>query len=153
MDVQGNDHIVATTASSLALKTAERIVIDVARSFNRCLGEINMVALPPTYYYILFRIIEEVISFHRSTDRGQWSQDLEVLRVASWHYDQRWQIAGKRLLWPIRTLLTYFNLVCHLISTDRATARLEPSPPLTFRSFEPLRNHPSLITLFNEGGA
>jgi hypothetical protein len=103
VDVQGNDRIVATTASSLALKTAGRIVIDVARSFNHCLGKINMIALPPTYCYIIFRATEELISFHGSTNRDQWSQDLEVLREASWHYGRRWQMAGRRLLWPVRT--------------------------------------------------
>ena len=157
VDVQGNDHIVATTASSLALKTAGRIVIDVARSFNRSLGKINMIAIPPTYCYIIFRATEELISFHGSTDRGQWSQDLEVLREASWHYGRRWQIASKHLLWPIRTfqskLLTCFNLAHHLKSVDKAIASLEPNPPLTFCSFEPLQNHPCLITLFDEGGA
>ena len=97
MDIQGNDRILSATASSLALKTAGRIVIDVARSFNRSLGKINMIAIPPTYCYIIFRAAEELISFHDSTNRGQWSQDLEVLREASWHYGRRWQMAGRRL--------------------------------------------------------
>jgi hypothetical protein len=44
-----------------------------------------------------------------------------------------------------------FNLARHLKSVDMAVASLEPSPPLTFRSFEPLRNHPCIITLFDEG--
>jgi hypothetical protein len=155
VDIQGNDRIAATTASSLALKMAERIVIDVARSFNRCMGKINMIALPPTYCYIIFRATEELISFHSSTDPDQWSQDLEVLREASWHYGRRWQMGGKRLLvFPVRSFnLTCFNLARHLKSVDKATARLEPSPPLAFRSFEPLPNHPCLTTLFEEGEA
>lgn len=136
VDIQGNDRILSATASSLALKTAGRIVIDVARSFNRSLGKINMIAIPPTYCYIIFRAAEELISLHDSTNRGQWSQDLEVLREASWHYGRRWQMAAH-----------------HLKSVDRSIAKLEPNPPLTFCSFEPLRNHPCLITLFDEDGA
>lgn len=155
LDVQGNDLIVARTASSLALKTAGRIVIDVARSFNRCLGEINMIAIPPTYCYIIFRATEELISLHASTNRVQWSQDLEVLREASWHYGRRWQMAGRRLLSPVGTFqfkLTGFILAHNLKSVDKAITSLEPTPPLTFCSFEPLRNHPCLMTLFDEDG-
>jgi hypothetical protein len=59
------------------------------------LGKINMIALPPTYCYIIYRAAEELISFYGSTDRVPWLQDLEVLREASWHYGRRWQMAGK----------------------------------------------------------
>ena len=95
LDIDNNKCNAATTKSSLARKTAGRIVIDVARSFNNCLGEISSVTLPPTYCYIIYRAIQELIAINDRRDRIQLFQDLEVLRETCWHYGRRWQMAGK----------------------------------------------------------
>jgi hypothetical protein len=94
--------MVALTASSLAMKTAARIVVDVAHSFNSSLKKINMIALPPTYCYIIYRATKELISVCGSMDRVQWSRDLEILREACWNYSRRWQIAGMLTSAPVR---------------------------------------------------
>jgi hypothetical protein len=98
LDYNGSRPLVASAASSLALKTATRIVVDVARNFNDSLAKINMITRPPTYCYIIYRAAMELISLHDSMNRTQWSQDLEVLREAIWNYSRRWQVAGRPAL-------------------------------------------------------
>ena len=94
LDYNGSGPVVANAASSLALRTATRIAVDVARNFNDNLAKVNMIARPPTYCYIIYRATIELISLRDSMDRTQWSQDLEILREASWNYSRRWQVAG-----------------------------------------------------------
>jgi len=119
--------------SSLALKTAARIVIDIAHDFNDNLAGLGTINCPPTYCYLIYRAAVELISLHDSMDQIQWSQDLETLREASWNYGRRWQVAAHRLK-----------------SVDKAVTELVSEPPSTFSSFQPLRNEPCLTVLLDE---
>jgi hypothetical protein len=87
--------------SSLALKTAARMVVDIAHNFNNTLAKLGTLNCPPTYCYLVYRATMELISLHDSMDQTQWSHDLETLRQASWHYGRRWQVAGRTALSPI----------------------------------------------------
>jgi hypothetical protein len=69
-------------------------VVDIARNFNDSLANVNMIARPPTYCHVIYRATVELLSLYDSTDRIQWSQDLEILREANWNYSRRWQVAG-----------------------------------------------------------
>ncbi|OXV07140.1 hypothetical protein Egran_05095 [Elaphomyces granulatus] len=122
-----------SAASSLALKTAARMVVDISRNFNHNLAKLNTITCPPTYCYVIHRAAMELISLHDSIDHAQWSQDLETLREASWNYSRRWQVGAH-----------------HLKSVDKAVTELLSEPPSTFSSFQPLRNDPCLLVLLDE---
>ena len=152
LDYNSSGPLVASAASSLALKTAARIVVDVARNFNDSLAKVNMIARPPTYCHVIYRATIELISLHNSMDRIQWSQDLEILREASWNYSRRWQVAGMPAPSSIRYLVSVSSrLAAHYLkSVDKAATGLLPEPLYTFSSFQPLPNDPCLITLLDK---
>jgi hypothetical protein len=132
--VDGSGPLTRTSAaSSLALKTAARMVVDIARNFNHNLAKFNTITCPPTYCYVIYRATMELISLHDSIDHTQWSQDLETLREASWNYSRRWQVGAH-----------------YLESVDKAVTELLSEPPSTFSSFQPLRNDPCLLVLLDE---
>lgn len=71
LDYNSGRPLVASVASSLALKTAARIVVDIACNFNNSLAKVNMIACPPTYCHVIYHATVELISLHDSMDRIQ----------------------------------------------------------------------------------
>ncbi|RFU76987.1 hypothetical protein TARUN_5234 [Trichoderma arundinaceum] len=81
-------------ASSLAVKTTVRMIVDVAYTINNHYRRVNIISFPPTYSHVIYRATLELISFHNEMDKAEWAEALETLREATWNYGRRWQAAG-----------------------------------------------------------
>jgi hypothetical protein len=81
-------------ASSYAVKTTVRMVVDIAQTINCHYRKANVIAFPPSYSHAIYRATLELISFHGDMDKVEWTSALETLREATWNYGRRWQAAG-----------------------------------------------------------
>ncbi|KAL7807512.1 hypothetical protein V8C44DRAFT_186372 [Trichoderma aethiopicum] len=82
-------------ASSMAIKTIVRMVVDIAHTINNHYRKINIVSFPPTYCHVIYRATMELIALRNDMDEEEWKSALETLREATWNYGRRWQAAGK----------------------------------------------------------
>jgi hypothetical protein len=83
-----------TVASSLAVQTIVRMIVDISRTINNHYFDINVLSFPPSYSHVVYRATLELISFHGAMDNTEWTTALETLREATWNYGRRWQAAG-----------------------------------------------------------
>ncbi|UKZ49228.1 hypothetical protein TrVGV298_003473 [Trichoderma virens] len=120
-------------ASSLAVKTIVRMVVDVAHTINNHYRKINIISFPPTYCHAIYRATLELISFRDDMDNAEWTKALETLREATWNYGRRWQAAAK-----------------HLQSVNDVLSGVLPHSPSTFNSFQPIQNDPCLVALLSK---
>ncbi|KAL7944919.1 hypothetical protein V8C42DRAFT_353258 [Trichoderma barbatum] len=120
-------------ASSIAVKSIVRMVVDVADTINNHYRKINIIGFPPTYCHVIYRATLELISFRDDMDKAEWTRALETLREATWNYGRRWQAAAK-----------------HLQSVDDVLSGVLPNSPSTFNSFQPIQNDPCLVALLSK---
>ncbi|KAL7904267.1 hypothetical protein GGI35DRAFT_204202 [Trichoderma velutinum] len=119
-----------SVATSLALTSTVRMVVDVARSFNHCLRDINLMAIPPVYCYVFNQAILELLASRDAMEDIDWLDNLETLLRATWGYSRRWQTSAH-----------------HLQAMDRVVSDLSLGSAPSYDTFRPLPNEPSLTTL------
>ncbi|KAL7821763.1 hypothetical protein V8C26DRAFT_426535 [Trichoderma gracile] len=119
-------------ASSMAVKTIVRMVVDIAHTINNHYRKINIVSFPPTYCHVIYRATMELISLRNDMDEEEWTTALETLREATWNYGRRWQAAAK-----------------YLQTVDSVLLDVLPDSPSTFNRFQPIENDPCVVALLS----
>ncbi|KAL7927055.1 hypothetical protein ACQKWADRAFT_279404 [Trichoderma austrokoningii] len=122
-----------TVASSLAVQTIVRMIVDISKTINYHYRDVNVLSFPPSYSHVVYRATLELISFHGHMDNTEWATSLETLREATWNYGRRWQAAAKNLQ-----------------SVDSILTSMLSDSPSTFNSFQPMQNDPCLVALLSK---
>ncbi|KAH8124895.1 hypothetical protein ACSS6W_005137 [Trichoderma asperelloides] len=120
-------------ASSLAIQTIIRMIVDISQTINTHYRDVNVISFPPSYSHVVYRATLELISFHGDMDNKEWATALETLREATWNYGRRWQAAAKNL-----------QVVDSILSSMLSDS------PSTFNSFQPMQNDPCLVALLSK---
>ncbi|KAH8807711.1 hypothetical protein F5884DRAFT_345640 [Xylogone sp. PMI_703] len=87
----------AFDVSKSALQSAIRIVITVSYHFNENIFRFNMMAIPPSYSYVIYRAAMAFIMFADEVGSEQWETDFQGLRRTCWYISHRWKVAKKYL--------------------------------------------------------
>lgn len=116
--------------SKYALRSAVRIVMVVSDHFNANISRFNMMAIPPTYTYIIYRAAMSIIMLGDEVDSEQLVNDFQNLRRTCWYMSHRWEIASKSTISfyvPLCLLLLRF---CHSVSRLSKLIMLLPNRKL-----------------------